>query len=422
MNRNDYYVLADGSKYYFHPFQNKNALLLGPSGSGKSTLGIIMNMLNLPNNNSCIVIDVKGQLYKKYKEAMEEKGLIVKNLSFVNPKRSTDFYNPLMYIKDTKDIVGLTDIMMDESKRTCKDAFWPNMGQIALNAMIAYTIESEKKSSDKYNLHNVATLLREATVDGNRYTTHCGLDSMFENWRNSHRDSWACVQYKTLQSSMGSSITYSNIQSEALSVFGAIETKELQTLLSKDTIDINSIGKKPTCLFVEVSDTDRSLDFLVNLFISQCMSILCRQADESKNGSLKIKTNFLIDDAGSGVKLANLESYISNVRSRNIAITLAMQSLAQLKRMYKEGKSTIMDSTDLIEVFGTNDIDTAKEISIKLNKDIYDILGMPLGSCFVCIRGESPIYKKELLGLDDYLKNKDNLNMDYRETEVIARA
>lgn len=147
------------------------------------------------------------------------------------------------------------------------------------------------------------------------------------------------------------------------------------------------------------------------------MSLLCRQADNNKDGVLKMKANFLIDDAGSAVKIANLESYISNIRSRNISLTLAIQSLGQLTKIYGTGKSTIVDSSDIVEVFGSNDIDTANEISVRLDKSISDVLNMRLGSCYVLIRGEEPRLLGQLRNLDEYLKNPNTQEFEYFENE-----
>lgn len=175
----------------------------------------------------------------------------------------------------------------------------------------------------------------------------------------------------------------------------ALETPEINKLMSDDDVDIMSIAQKKTVVFVEISDTDRSKDFLANLFYSQAMNILCSYADENcEGGRLPVPIRFILDDFGTNCRIEGFENMISNIRSREISAMIILQSRSQLISGYGENAHTIIDNCDTMIYMGGNDIETARMISTRCNKPVHRVPDMPVGTNRVFRRGERPVFSE----------------------------
>jgi type IV secretion system protein VirD4 len=177
-------------------------------------------------------------------------------------------------------------------------------------------------------------------------------------------------------------------------------------MMAYDEIDFKTIGQQKTAVFVEVSDTDRSMDALINIFITQCLNQLCTYADEECEGyELPVPVRFILDDFATNCRITDFDKMISNIRSRKISAMLIIQSLAQLEASYGESANTIIDNCDTQVFMGTNSPQTAYQIGLRCNKSVDTILHMPLRTCWIFRRGEQPVYGN-VMPLDDYFDMK----------------
>jgi type IV secretion system protein VirD4 len=203
--------------------------------------------------------------------------------------------------------------------------------------------------------------------------------------------------------------------STSIAKFSAIDTEELAEMMKYDEIDIKSIGMRKTAVFVEVSDSDRSMDTLINMFFTQAMNQLCTYADEDCiDNQLPVPVRFFMDDFATNCRIDNFENMVSNIRSRKISVILILQSLAQLEESYGKSAHTIADDCDTLIYMGGNDPETAHSIAIRCNKTTNTILHMPLKTSWIFRRGEKP-YMCKNMELDDYLSKLRIENEPYRE-------
>ena len=394
------YILPNNSLFSLDTMKtllNNNVAIIGTSGSNKTRSTIIPNILSAVG--SYIVSDPKGTLYKRYSKHMRNMGYRIVHLDFIHPLKS-DHYNPLRYVHTSDDILRLShQIIYTKSDRVggSYDPFWDKSAEILLTALIGYITENGEECEN--NLSYILRMLEKMNVDQIERGIECELDKMFR--RHSKKNgllniiepSWAYQQY--IKFRQVPQKTLACIIATVQAAFATIDTKEIREMISFDETAIRSIGKEPSIVFVEISDTDRSKDFLANIFYSQAMNELCSYADdECKNNQLDIPVRFILDDFGTNCRIAGFENMISNIRSRGISATIVLQSESQLEDGYGSGAHTILDNCDTMLYMGGNDIITAELIAKRANRPLQEILTMPVKTNWLFRRGEKPKFSK----------------------------
>lgn len=410
--RKNHYLLPNGSYFNIDSMKtrlNNNVLVIGGSGSLKTRSVVTPNILS--SLGSYIVSDPKGSLYRKYKDFFTKKGYSIIHLNFIRPEQS-DGYNMFAYIKNSNDVMKLahyiTYAQKDES--SVADPFWDRSSQLLLSALIGYVVVSKGSKNSEKNIRTLSSLVMSLDAQKLEDDNHCYLDSLFDKLLIFNKGDiladWSFEQYKKFRQIPPK--TLNCIIATLQGNLGFLDTPEINEMMLKPTIDFVSLASKKTIVFVEVSDTDRSKDILINTFYTQAMNELCSYADEAcTNSALPLHVRFILDDFGTNCKIENFENIISNIRSRNISSLVVIQSESQLKKSYKESAHTIMDNCDTTIYLGGNDVNTARTISIRANKSISSILNMPVGTNWIFRRGEKPVFSRTV-DLDEYkIFNRD---------------
>ena len=374
--------------------RNNNVLVVGASGAGK-TRGIVSPNL-MEATGSYIVSDPKGSLYGKYKRYLEERGYEVKKLDFTDPLNSVH-YNFLSYIKEPKDIIKAAHMLAYE-ENTTQDPFWDHSAAMLLSSLIAYCIEN--LNEDEQNFRSIEKLLQNARRDGFSSSSDSTLDRIMEGHARRYPDSWAVRQYRNV--AVAPERTFNSILITLTSKIRNFNSQELTEMMSCDDVDIASIGQKKTALFVVVSDNDRSMDNLANLFFTQAMNELCRYADkECKDYKLPVPVRFILDDFATNCRIDEFPRMIASIRSRGISAMLMIQAESQLLDSYGQDGRTIIGNCDTYVYMGGTDVETAKAVAERCDVPVKKILNMPVGTNVIFRRGEEPIWGK-ILDLDSY--------------------
>ena len=396
MNKNNYNGLKERrifaencyvSNDDIHSGFNNNDLIIGGSGSGKTGGYVIPNIRKA--NGSVVVADTKSLLYHKLKDEMIAKGFKVKVLDFANMECSNG-YNPLDAIRENplkhsvdrysnRDIVSIARALCPESFE--KDPFWTDSARTVLTFLVAFTMEA--LIPEEHTLMSVLELYRVLNNEKER--------DMIDKWCEKHPESFASKKYRMFRGIMEVDRTWScitQVVAESLDIF---EFGEMTRIIenTEEKIDIRALGHEKTILFLNVSDTNRSVDRIVNLFYTQVMQLLCDEADSMEDGRLPVSVRIILDDFAANVYISDFDKLISVIRSRNICTSVILQNITQLNSMYSEGQaSTIMSNCDHMLYLGGQDLDTANYISIRANKPVERILSMPFEKAYFIERGK----------------------------------
>ena len=383
---------------------NNNVLVVGTSGSGKTRSIVIPNILQA--TGSYIISDPKGNLYEQYGNYLKEQGYKVKKLDFTDPENS-EHYNFFNYIRKLQDINKIAHMIVYSSGQNGfkADPFWDEAAEILLQSLIAYLYET--CGIGDRNLENVQKLLELSQLDENDAGVQSQLDILMDGLEATNKEYYAVKQYKKFRIAAGRTLKSILISLNAR--IGQYDTPEIRKLTSKDTISITDIGMKKTAVFVVVSDTDRSLDGLVNLFFTQAMNELCWQADKNCKGcTLPVPVRFILDDFATNCKIAEFPRMIASIRSRGISTMLMIQSEAQLEEGYAHDARTIIGNCDTYVYLGGNDVGTAEAVATRCDMPVKKILNMPVGTNWVFRRGQAPINSTNFR-LETMLRAKDLL-------------
>lgn len=392
---------------------NNNVLVVGTSGSGKTRSIVTPNLLQ--GVGSYIVSDPKGNLYRKYKDILESMGYEVKKLDFTEPIHSAH-YNFFRYIRCTQDIVKVAHMLIYQYKNEGghMDPFWDQASQLLVQSVIAYLWEAW--GDKEQNLHRVLQLIGLCQANGDLSEETSTLDRMMEKHGEKNPDSYAVNMYSKFR--VAANRTLRSILITVNARLGLFDTPELNEMTATDDIDIASIGRKKTALFVVVSDTDRSLDGLVNIFFTQAMNELCRYADKScEHNTLPIPVRFILDDFATNCRIEDFPRMIASIRSRGISTMLMIQAESQLTEGYGYDGRTIIGNCDSYVYMGGNDIETAKAVAERCDMPLKKILNMPVGTNWIFRRGQAPVNAKNL-DLDEYLMElyaDDSKDFDFFE-------
>lgn len=395
---NSEFILAKGVTRSLNDFKtklNNNIIVVGTSGCGKTTSFVEPNLMTFTGNY--FISESKGTLLEKHKSELEAQGYNVIVINFQNPEKSFH-YNPFSKIKSTQDIVRIANAIVFDphAVRKSTDPFWDNANVLLINSLIGYMCETDYKP---FNFKGLLQLLNEGerhpkTIikDGVRTTNtkNSLLNERFEELHKKSPNSWAYEQYCSVNQAADK--TYDSIRVTLASKFANYTSNELDNMMSSNYIDFEKIAHEKTAVFVLQSDSDRTLDGLVNLFFSQAINSLIKYADKCKNQRLPIPVRFFLDDYGASTAIDNLDTIISTIRSRAISVSLILQSEAQLKCSKEGANKTILSNCDTYIYMGGNDIETATSVSFRCNKPLEQILYMPVGTCWVFERGKKPVY------------------------------
>ena len=387
-------LLAKGVEVSNNTFEtnlNNNDLIFGTSGCGK-TGGYLVPMLQKPTE-SMIVVDTKNNLVKMFSESLREKGYQVYLIDFVNPKNSTCGYNPLAYLGQNgkkgfseKDLRSLAQAFVPEMDS--KDPYWCSAARRYVTMLFGYVLNRLPKRQQ--NLKSVIQL--HSSICGNAKAVKEELQHYFEELP-ADKDSGnsffegICKQTFGLMDAEKTWACVLDFAGTALSVY---DVEEFQHVLSKKkTLDFSMLGREKTVVFLNTSDLDRAYDNLTNLFYIQMFQKLEAEAAKNPDGRLQVPVRFLMDDFASGTVMEDFDKIISVIRSRDISVSLIIQSLSQLESLYGEGKArTIINNCDHLLYMGGNDIDTLEYMAHRINKPANRVGLKPRDKMYLLTTGE----------------------------------
>lgn len=363
---------------------NNNDLIIGPSGAGKTRNYVKPNIMQC--NESMIIADTKGSLITEVGPLLEENGYKLIHINFKNLAESYG-YNPFDFVRYDKkrkkyveqDILKISTSLVSETSQ--KEPFWELAARMYLTSMIAYVLECLPKS--EHSLEYVFELFMEMN-SGNFEKLFCELEEI-------NPKSFAVKTYKMFKDNkkaekMNESIR--GILAEKLN--GLMFSETIRIYNNKQRISFKDLGKEKTAVFLTISDTDRSMDRLIGLFYTQALQVLCDSADmDYESHRLPIPVRFILDDFATNAFIPDFDNIISVIRSREIYVSIILQSITQLAGLYGQDKATtIINNCDNCLYLGGQDIETAKFIGIKANKTTNTILNMPLSDVYLCTRGQ----------------------------------
>lgn len=378
-------ILADGISVSNDTIQtglNNNDLIIGGSGSGK-TGGYIFHALLNPQG-SIVVSDTKGQLYGMFEKYLKSKGYDVKIVDFVRPERSMP-YNPLDYIGRTssgefmeKDIKKLANIIVPELDK--RDPFWEKAAKRYITMLIAYVLEALPREE-----HNFSSVVKFHQS----FMTGQGRVLMTE-WSKIHPNNFSSRKYFEMKESCTAERMWYSIMEFANEALDPFCYREYDTIFSHTNgIKVEDIAKKKTVLFVNSSDSDTSFHVFSHIFFSQALQVLMETADKSKNGKLRIPVRLILDDFAASPKIDNFDNTISVIRSRNISVSVIIQSISQLWSRYsRDMGATIINNCDHILFLAGHDQDTANYLAQYMNKSAHTILTLPRKNAVLITEGE----------------------------------
>lgn len=394
--------LICGKNVYFSrdchaTWNNNNVLVVGTSGCGKTRC--VVEPALLQADSSYVVSDPKGMLHKQYAPFLESLGYRVVKMDFIHPEKSAH-YNPIQYCKTSQDILKLAYCLtysLDKGSNTY-DPFWDETASILFSAVIGYLVENEHIPDEEKNIESIIRTItmmhREPGKNGFGYTEFAKKMDIHNQWMKMKygKESWAYRRYHELETAPDK--TYGTILLTALAKLAFFDTEEINEMLRCNDINFETIGIEKTAIFVEVSDSERSMDALVNLFYSQMINRLCTFADdECKHNRLPVPVQFILDDFATNTHIDNFDKIISNIRSRNISAMVMVQSEEQLEQGYGEygGRTIANNCSTYIYLGGTHPV-LAAQVGPRMNQELYTVLTMPTNMCYIFRRGKEPFY------------------------------
>ena len=378
--------------------RNKNVLVVGGSGSGKTRFWLKPNLLQC--HSSYVVTDPKGTIVLECGQAMLKKGYKVKILNTINFKKSMH-YNPFSYVHSEKDILKLVTTLMTNTKGEGSggDPFWEKSERLLLTALIAY-LHYEAPVEEQ----NFATLLEmlntmQVLEDDEEYQNP--VDLLFEDLAKKKPNSFAGRQYKLYKLAAGK--TAKSILISCGARLAPFDIQELRDLTMYDELQLDTLGDKKTALFLIMSDTDSTFNFLISMVYTQLFNLLCDKADDVYGGKLPIHVRCLIDECANIGQIPNLEKLVATIRSREISACLVLQAKSQLKAIYKDNADTIIGNMDSQIFLGGSEPGTLKDLSEMLGKETIDAFNTS------DTRGNSPSYGTNYSKLGHELLSRDEL-------------
>ena len=378
--------------------RNKNVLVVGGSGSGKTRFWLKPNLLQC--HSSYVVTDPKGSIVVECGNALLKKGYKLKILNTINFSKSMH-YNPFAYVHSEKDILKLVTTLMTNTKGEGSggDPFWEKSERLLLTALIAY-LHYEAPVEEQ----NFATLLEmlntmQVLEDDEEYQNP--VDLLFEELAKKKPNSFAGRQYKLYKLAAGK--TAKSILISCGARLAPFDIQELRDLTMYDELQLDTLGDKKTALFLIMSDTDSTFNFLISMVYTQLFNLLCDKADDVYGGKLPIHVRCLIDECANIGQVPNLEKLVATIRSREISACLVLQARSQLKAIYKDNADTIVGNMDSQIFLGGSEPTTLKDLSEMLGKETIDAFNTS------DTRGNSPSYGTTFQKMGHELLSRDEL-------------
>lgn len=349
--------------------RNKNVLVIGGSGSGKTRFYVKPNLMQM--HSSYCVTDPKGTIVIECGKMLEDNGYEIKILNTINFKKSMK-YNPFAYLKSEKDILKLVQTIIANTKGEGEKAgedFWVKAEKLYYTALIGYIFYEAPKEEK-----NFATLLEmidasEVREDDENYMNP--IDRLFEALEKKKPSHFAVKQYKKYKLAAGK--TAKSILISCGARLAPFDIEELRELMKEDELALDTLGDRKTALFVIISDTDDTFNFVVSIMYSQLFNLLCDKADDEYGGRLPIHVRFLLDEFANIGLIPKFEKLIATIRSREISASIILQAQSQLKAIYKDNADTIVGNCDSTLFLGGKEKTTLKELSETLGKETIDL-------------------------------------------------
>lgn len=349
--------------------RNKNVMVVGGSGSGKTRFYVKPNLMQM--HSSYVVTDPKGTIVIECGKMLERNGYDIKVLNTINFKKSMK-YNPFVYLRSEKDILKLVQTIIANTKGEGEKAgedFWVKAEKLYYTALIGYIFYEAPKEEK-----NFATLLdmidaSEVREDDENYKNP--IDHLFDALERKDPTHFAVKQYRKYKLAAGK--TAKSILISCGARLAPFDIKELRELMSEDDLALDTIGDKKTALFVIISDTDDTFNFVVSIMYSQLFNLLCDKADDVYGGRLPVHVRFLLDEFANIGLIPKFEKLIATIRSREISASIILQAQSQLKAIYKDHADTIVGNCDSMIFLGGKEKTTLKELSETLGKETIDL-------------------------------------------------
>ena len=400
----NYRMLADGyfvSNDTHKTMKNNNDFICGGTGRSKTTSYV--EPLIEQMCGSMIISDTKNTLYYKHADKLRAAGYRVLRLDMITGEDSCT-YNPLEYVRydeendsfNERDIVALTNMLCNSS---CdKDMFWIESAQMMLSSIISYVLEATPFK--EHHMGSVAKLF-------NLSVSKAKLDRLMSELEAENPDSFAVSRYKRFCSVTQAEKTYACILMFAANAINNFDCKETKKVFeAKNDIDFRDIGREKTALFINMSDSERSMDKILCLLYRDLLGKLMRYADSLPEKRLPVPVRFIMDDFASGSVIQDFSKIISVIRSREISVSIIVQTVSQLDELYShEEAKTIIANCDHFLFLGGNDNETADFISKKMNVPVHKIMGMPIDTAYLFEAGNPKCGMRVKKYYPDYIKN-----------------
>ncbi|MCC9835831.1 type IV secretory system conjugative DNA transfer family protein, partial [Streptococcus agalactiae] len=349
--------------------RNKNVLVIGGSGSGKTRFYVKPNLMQM--HSSYCVTDPKGTIVIECGKMLEDNGYEIKILNTINFKKSMK-YNPFAYLRSEKDILKLVQTIIANTKGEGEKAgedFWVKAEKLYYTALIGYIFYEAPKEEK-----NFATLLdmidaSEVREDDETYMNP--IDRLFEALEKKEPTHFAVKQYKKYKLAAGK--TAKSILISCGARLAPFDIQELRDLMKEDELELDTLGDRKTALFVIISDTDDTFNFVVSIMYSQLFNLLCDKADDEYGGRLPVHVRCLLDEFANIGLIPKFEKLIATIRSREISASIILQAQSQLKAIYKDNADTIVGNCDSNLFLGGKEKTTLKELSETLGKETIDL-------------------------------------------------
>ena len=436
--------------------RNKNVLVVGGSGSGKTRFFLKPNLMQM--HSSYVVTDPKGTVLVECGKMLEKNGYDIKVLNTINFKKSMH-YNPFAYLRSEKDILKLVQTIMANTKgegEKSSEDFWTKAERLYYTALIGYLYY--ETPIEEQNFETVLAFIDASEVREEDENFKNAVDYMFDALEKEKPNHFAVKQYKKYKLAAGK--TAKSILISCGARLAAFDIEELRNLMEYDEMGLDTIGDKKTALFIIISDTDDTFNFVVAMMYTQLFNLLCDKADDEYGGRLPVHVRCLLDEFSNIGQIPKFEKLIATIRSREISASIILQAKSQLKAIYKDHADTILGNCDSELFLGGKEGTTIKELSENLGKETIDLyntsetrsnqksfglnyqkLGKELmsrdelkvmdgGKCILEIRGARPFYsdkfditkhknykllsdynKKNTFDIEKYLKRKDKVNL-----------
>ena len=349
--------------------RNKNVLVIGGSGSGKTRFFVKPNLMQM--HSSYVVTDPKGTLVLECGKMLERNGYELKILNTINFKKSMR-YNPFAYLKSEKDILKLVQTIIvntkGEGEKSTED-FWVKAEKLYYTALIGYIWYEAPK--EEQNFTTLLAMIDASEVREEDENFKNAVDYMFEALEKEKPNHFAVKQYKKYKLAAGK--TAKSILISCGARLAPFDIQELRDLMKEDELELDTLGEKKTALFVIISDTDDTFNFVVSIMYSQLFNLLCDKADDEYGGRLPVHVRCLLDEFANIGLIPKFEKLIATIRSREISACIILQAQSQLKSIYKDNADTIVGNCDSTLFLGGKERTTLKELSESLGKETIDL-------------------------------------------------